>query len=290
METDRYYRHSGRFSPSAVALALAAGLLAAVPMAFVYSYGIVYIPIVGMVSFLLTAGFAAIVGFATGWVLRKGKVRNHGATLAAALPVALFALWAAWVTWVYATLHRADAEVGLLDLVVQPTGLWNVITIINEKGAWSLKGLTPTGGLLWGLWALEAGLIVGMVVWVARECVNLPFCEPCDRWCDKPQVVATLGPTSKDALAPRLEKGDYAVLGELPAATALAYTRLDLHQCAQCQATTTLTATSVTVTGKKGKQEKKEKTLVKYLLVPPGELSAMRSVLAESGLRAGAAA
>lgn len=290
MQTDRYYRHSGRFSPFAVVKALGIGLLVSVPMAFVYSYIIVYLPIISVITFFLTAGFGGVVGFVVGMAMHAGNVRNHKVAVATALPVALFALWASWVTWVYALLHRGEeADVGLLDLVFDPAGLWEVITLINEKGAWSLKGLTPTGGLLWAMWAVEAAIIVGIIVVIVRESVNSPFCEGCHRWCDEQKAIAVLGPTSKGDLVPRLEQGNYAVLQELTEATNLAFTQLDLHQCSQCQATAALTATSVTVTTKNGKEEKEEKTLLKYLLVSPGDLSTVKAMVAVTKTRERAA-
>lgn len=289
MQADRYYRHSGRFSPIAVAKAFALGLVVTVPLAFVYSYILVYLPIIGMITFILTAGFAAVVGVVVGRVMHAGKVRNHVVAVATALPVALFALWAAWVTWVYALLHRADADVGLIDLVFDPAGLWRIITLINAKGAWSLKGLTPTGGLLWALWALEAAIIAGVVVLVARESVSSPFCEGCDRWCEEQKAFAVLGPTKKDALAPRLEQGDYAVFQEMTATNDSTFTRLDLHQCPQCLGSAALTATSVTVTVKKGKQETDETVLLKFLLLSPSDVSTVKTILAEGQARENAA-
>ena len=84
MLTDRYYTHSGRYSPLAAAKALGLGLVVAVPMAFVYSYAIVYIPIVGIITFILTAGFAAVVGFTVGHLLKSGQVRNNAVSIATA--------------------------------------------------------------------------------------------------------------------------------------------------------------------------------------------------------------
>jgi hypothetical protein len=281
MRADRYYRHSGRFSPFAVARAVALGLLVTVPMAFIYSYILVYLPIIGVVTFLLTAGFAGVVGLTVGSVLHSGKVRNHGVAITATLLVALFALWASWVTWVYALLHRADADVGLVDLAANPSALWNLINLINEKGAWSLKGATPTGGLLWALWGLEAVIIAGVMVFAAREMVSAPFCEACDRWCEEHKGFALLGPTRKETLAARLEQGDYTVFKEMRETNATTYTQLDLHQCGQCLITNALTARSITVTVKKGKEEKSETVMVRHLLLTPGELSTVKTILAE---------
>ncbi len=281
MASARYYRHSGHFSPLAVAQAVGLGLLVAVPMAFVYSYILVYLPIIGVITFLLTAGFAGTVGLAAGYGMHARKLRNDAAAVATALPVALFALWASWVTWVYAILDRADADVGLVDLAANPGGLWSIINVINEKGAWSFKGTTPTGALLWGMWGLEAVIIVGVVVLVAHSMVSSPFCEACDRWCEEHKGFAVLGPTRKETLKARLEQGDYTVLREMRETNATTYTRLDLHQCAKCQVTTALTATSITVTLKKGKEEKNETVMVKHLLLSPSDLSAVKTILTE---------
>jgi hypothetical protein len=251
-------------------------------MAFIYAYILVYLPIIGVITFILTAGFGGIVGLAVGTLLHSGKVRNKAVAMAAGIPVALFALWMSWVAWVYALLHRGDAEVGLLDLVLNPVALWKVILIINEKGSWSFKGSTPTGGLLWAMWALEAAIIGGLIVSVAEGMVSSPFCEACDRWCEEHKGLALLGPTHKDALVPRLEQGDYAILGELQGPTGDAFTQLDLHQCSQCLGNAALTATAVTLKLKKGKQEKEEKVLLRHLVLSPSELSTVKDTLARS--------
>lgn len=32
---------------------------------------------------------------------------------------------------------------------------------VNEVGAWKFKSITPTGGVLWALWGVEAAILVG---------------------------------------------------------------------------------------------------------------------------------
>jgi hypothetical protein len=290
MEGSKAYRHSGRFSGLGVARAFVAGILVAVPMAFVYAYAILYVPLVGTVTFVLTGGFAAVVGFVVGYLLHASKVRNQAVTAATAAVVALFTLWASWVVWLYALLHRADVDVGLLTLVTEPSALWKLVVAVNEQGAWNLHGFTPTGAILWGLWAIEAGIIVGGVVLVAWFFVSSPFCEACDAWSLEQKGLAVLGHTQKDALAPRLERGDYAVIGELPPPSDAAYTRFDLHACGSCDALNALTATAVTVTVKKGKADKSEKTLVKYLLLSARQLADVKRAMEEARAHTRAAA
>ncbi len=279
MDDTRYYRHSGRFSPGGIVGALGLGLPAAVLMAFVYAYAIVYIPIIGIVSFILTGGFAAVVGAVVGLMLHTGKVRNTLVSYLTALPVALVALWASWVAWVYALLRRGDAEISLLGLTLDPVGLWQVIGVINEKGAWSFKGATPTGGVLWFLWACEALIIVGVSMAMAEGMVAEPFCEDCQTWCEEQKSFALLGPATQEELVPRLELSDFVALKGLPAATASAFTRLDLHQCTQCRATLTLTGKAITVTQKGGKTETDEKDLFRLLKLSTSQLASLKQVL-----------
>lgn len=282
MDDSRYYRHSGKFSPGGIVGALGLGLPVAVLMAFLYAYAIVYIPIIGMVSFILTAGFAAVVGAVTGTMLHKGRVRNTAVAYLAALPVAFTALWAAWVAWIYALAHRGEGgNIRLVDLVLNPEGLWDLILMVNSTGAWSFKGATPTGGLLWALWGVEALIIVGLVSAVAEGMVADPFCEDCERWCEEQKAFATLGAANKEELVSRLELSDFSVLKTLPGALPSASTRFDLHQCPQCRATITLCGKAVTTTTKGNKTETDEKDLFRHLKLTTSQLASLQAVLGQ---------
>ena len=75
------YRHSGRFPLPGVALSLVAGTAAGVILAFVYAYLVLYIPLAGYLTFILTAGFGGLAGGATGVLLHWQKVRNNAVAL-----------------------------------------------------------------------------------------------------------------------------------------------------------------------------------------------------------------
>src|SRR5688572_3905604 len=172
-----YYRHSGRFSPPGALIGLAGGLLAGVALAFAYAYSLAYIPIVGIVTFILSAGFGALVGFVTGRLLRVGHVRNNAVTTIVTLTVALVAFYMSWVAWIHAIAGRADADIPLAEIASQPALVWELVQEINKVGAWSLKGFTPTGTFLWILWAIEACLIVVPVFLVTSAMLGgRPYC------------------------------------------------------------------------------------------------------------------
>jgi hypothetical protein len=283
MHAQRYYRHSGRFSPAGLAAAGSVGLVAGVVLGVVYAYAILYIPLAGTVTFILTGGFAFVLGLVVGMVLHATKVRSTTVAALTALPVALVALLASWIAWLYALLQRADAvDVSLLDFVTNPAALWQVLLEVNRVGAWSLKGATPTGGLLWALWACEALIIVVGTVVVARGHVDEPFCEDCERWCEEEKGIAVTGPAEAGMLRERLEASDFAALKALPPATQTATTRFDLHQCPQCHATSTLTAKAITVTEKNGKSSTSEHDVVRFLNLSRSELEAFRAALPRS--------
>jgi len=72
---DRYYKHSGKFSPLGVALGLLAGTVVSIPAAFAYNYGIFSIP-EARLRVLCTLAYGALVGAASGVAMCWGKVRS----------------------------------------------------------------------------------------------------------------------------------------------------------------------------------------------------------------------
>lgn len=269
-----YYRHSGKFSPDAPFVALAAGLPAALVLSWVYAYAILYIPIVGIVTFILTGGLGAGVGFATGFVLNARKVRSAAVAWGVGLFVGFVTLWLSWVSWTVGLLRRGDGDVSWLAVLFSPADLWAVVNKVNEVGAWSFKGATPTGGLLWVLWACEAAIIVGVVAWVSSLMVADPYCEACDTWCTARQGLATSAQGDVSSLREALERKDFA--GALaavgPASPAAGWLRYDVHECGSCGATNTLSVIPVTV---KDKGPEDGAPLIKHLSLTRAEVAAL---------------
>ncbi len=277
-----HYQPSGKFSAKGLFLTPAFGVPVGVLAAAVYAYVILYLPIVGYVSFLLTFGLGFVVSLAVGAGLTRGKVRSRAVGLALALFVGLATLYASWATWCFALIQRADGDVSLLGVFFSPGGLWDFINAVNEKGAWNLKGYTPTGAVLWALWALEAGIIVGFPLVTALTTTEAPFCEACGEWCGETKGLFRTGPSTKGDVKELCERhafDDVARLG-LPEDGAAEWIRYDLHTCG-CRETNALTATLVTVVEKSGKAELKEDVWVKTLLVPAGVLPRVEAVAAQ---------
>lgn len=281
MSSASYYKPSGEFSPVGVALLFVIALPAAAMLAVVYAYSILYIPIAGYVSFILSAGFGVLVGMVTSARLRSGKVRNDGLAWISATLIALLAFYVHWGVWTYGFLTRADVETSVIGLLLSPSALWDIILSINEQGAWTMKGNTPTGGWLWAFWTLEALLILVPAIVVGAISASDPFCERCKEWCKEHDDVLRLQPQDEAQVKSKAEAKDFHGLAQLGGAGADAahYLRLDLTQCPTCDQTSTLTIQDVTVSvDKEGKHSESKSHFVSNLLLSASELAQVRAL------------
>jgi hypothetical protein len=69
------YRHSNKFTPQGLLAGIVAGVAAAIPLGFLYVYGIWSIPEAKLRG-LCPVGYGAAIGAACGLALVRGKVRN----------------------------------------------------------------------------------------------------------------------------------------------------------------------------------------------------------------------
>ena len=278
------YRHSGRFALGGVLLALVAGLAAAIVLAFAYAYLLAYIPVVGYVTFIIAGGFGYLVGYATGKLLEQGHVRNTPLSILVTAVAALGAFYASWVVWIHAIAGRADVEVPILDLATSPAILWEVVTAVNAEGAWSLKGWTPTGTILWIFWILEAGLIFGPAFYAVHHLIHRrAYCEACGKWCHDTLGAVQLDPSNPADLRQRLETSDFAALSALPnrQGGTPTWTRVDLHLCptAQCGKTNAVSVSHVSTTvNRKGEPSEKVDTLVDKILIDRATVDLIRGL------------
>ncbi len=281
MNPTTHYRPSGELSPLAFPTVLLLGVPAALLLATVYAYTILYMPIAGYVTFILSGGFGLLAGVAFGFVLRLGKVRNQAVGFGLALLLGLFAFYMHWVIWVYGFLGRAEVEASLLALLFQPAVLWDIILRINETGAWELFHSTPTGVVLWILWTVEALLILGPVLIVAPSMTSAPYCERCHKWCDEEEGVQSLRTTDDDTVKAHAEAKNFVALSALgsPEMGEPCFLRLDVHHCPSCSHTNALSVQRVTLSrDDKGKESKSTDAVVTHLLLTGSELAQLRAM------------
>jgi hypothetical protein len=247
-----YYKHSGEVPAAGLVTGFLGSLAAAFVLAWVYAYGILYIPII-QITFILTFVFAAALGGASSFFLRWSKVRN--VTIARCLTVlmALFGLYAAWAAWVHGFLERGDNhETGPLELFYRPDLLVGIIVQINEVGPWSIGNFGSSGShepekgfFVWVVWLIEAGVILVTPNLFATSFMDDTFCEGCDVWCDRREGLALIPLNGgQHALRDKLEEREWAsIVGPVDPRC---HCRLDVHSCPKCDGTHTLTASVLT--------------------------------------------
>jgi hypothetical protein len=258
------------------------GMVAGGVLAAAYAYLELYIPLAGVITFILTAGFGGLMGGAVGFLMKKQKVRSTSVTLLATLLVSLVAFYVSWGVWLYAALRRAEVDANLPAVLLQPDVMWVLILEINQAGAWSITSWTPTGAILWGFWGLEAVVIFALALLLAKSVIEGdPFCEHCETWCEETKDVLRVPLADPNELQQNMELRNFSYLEKLGGAKAdaAAWMAMNIHSCPSCRNTHTLSMTSVTVTvDKKGKESREEKEVMDKLVLSSSEAENLRAL------------
>jgi len=270
-----YYRHSGQFSPVAVFLAFLCGALAAAVLGFLYAYIVLYLPLAGFVTFVISAGFGLGVGVAVARTARRCHLRNERVARWVALAAMLVGFYVSWAVWVYALMVRAEVEGVTLAACLKPSVLWEAIVAINKAGAWSIAGMEPTGIFLAVLWLLEAAILFG-VAYITVELAD-PYCEKCRQWCVT-RPIARIQPMDPAELQSVLEGRQLERLLLSQADDGEERMELDLSTCSKCNQLHTLSARHLTVKINDGKREMQSTHLVKHLIFSRDEALAVQNL------------
>lgn len=298
---NQYYKHSGKVTLAGPALGLIVGLPAAVALGFVYAYIDLYSPIVYL-NVLLCMAFGAALGAVPGVVMRAGKVRNVPVALAVVAVVVLAGYYTCWIAWVCAVFDRyaeRPRDFTQLDLALSPRALVDIVSALNEQGTWSIghsysssssssNHNSNVSGIALGLvWLVEAGMIVTFAYLAARHfAAGLPFCEVCDRWCEKAVVLARLAPGDAEQTRRSMEAGDFGYLAHLRSAAGAAGTgahwwQVEHHRCPKCDKLHVVTVNDVVLSvDRRGKQTQKKRPVVNRLVVAAEQMPGLRAAMA----------
>ncbi len=168
-----HYEHSGKAPLGGILLTLVGGLVAGVVLGGIYGFLIFWSPFVYINAFI-TLGMGFGLAVSVGGLAKVGKIRNTGVVTVMALVVAAVAYYVHWAVWVGRMAEGAT--------VTDPAQLWAFISTVNALGPWSIFGWTPTGFALWGIWAIEAAVVVGIGTISAHGVIDVPFCEETGQW------------------------------------------------------------------------------------------------------------
>lgn len=192
---NNYYTPSGKFSPMAFVYLLLACVLVMPILGGIYAYAVWYIPIIYL-NFLVTLVFGFVISFVTKYVISLGKVRNFGLALAISAIIFLVAYYIHWAFWIDLVLNAGESygnkRIGItlsnvnlsevFTLIINPFGLFGLISEVNSVGTWGLRGFTPTGIILALFWLVELGIIAFMAVFAPASKAKEPFNELTNEW------------------------------------------------------------------------------------------------------------
>ena len=272
------YRHSGKFSSGGVAAALAVGAVAAYLLGWVYAYAG---NLLGDATIIATFISAMIVGAVVGAALTVAKARNLKLAAGLGALTGLLAVYFDWAIWLHMMMAGAGKQVSSFTFIAAPSLVWELIGAVNQRGVWSYRGFHPTGAALWILWGTEAAIIVATCTWAAYSMNSEdPFCETCNEWTKAEKDViwtAVLDPHAMDNV---FEFKNWDELAKHPVPDDGPELRIDLHICPKCKSFQTLLARRVEWKRSRGKREEKEATVVKHLIISPGDAERIRKAAA----------
>ena len=262
--THDYYKHSGAFSAMGPVTIIAFGTIGTVILGLIYSYATSYIPFIYL-NILLTLGLGFGVGIVVGIGGKIGKVRN---TSIMVLFGVIFGLFAEYVQWVFWILAESKQQI----FIFNPVDIFYTIQYLAVEGVWSLRGFTPTGGVLYFIWFLEAAIIIVISTLISGSFVkDIPFCEKCDKWADNSEVLAPLDfPDNNEELKSHLEQGDFSALPLLGIATPESnrFITVKLQCCAECKEFYLISVSSTIVTkNNKGEEKSEVNSIVNNLII-----------------------
>jgi hypothetical protein len=276
-QLDRYYRSSGAVPFKGTLLMLLAGTVAAAVFSFIYALVNRYNPFI-YVTFVATIVFAAAIGAGVHWGASAGAVRNRMFVRLVAVVLGLLGGYLAWVWFVW-MFFGYDPDMILLD----PLAMLHVMHFLGQNGVWSVRGHTPTGFVLYGVWLLEAAAIAFLTAVTAVEELK-PYCETCGRWCERLSGALVLSGRDRDALRRDLEEERYAALDErvAPDINPNDCVHVTIHRCPDCVESNYLTASHVKLETTKEGAELKTNDFIKYLWIPQSVVAQIQSRLSSA--------
>lgn len=262
--TNLYYKESGALGTMGPVVMGATAVIGSLLLGAIYGYINFYMPFIYL-SFLLTIGCGIGMGFLLGKSALLGKVRNQKAVMAFALLAGLLAEYFGWVFWIHAF---TEQEV----LSFSPLSVFGMMGVISEEGVWAIFDYAPSGAVLYIIWLIEAGIIVGATFLIAiGNSAGIPYCENCDKWVESEVLSSRLDHiVQPEAFVQALESDPLEAISTLGKVDAREprRTKVDLLICNSCNKEFYLSVSQVYIEiDDEGKAEEKEDTLVENLII-----------------------
>ena len=234
------YCHSGGLGVSPLLVPVAA-LISVGVLSISYAYLNVYCPVAGWISII----FAMAYAFGLTWTVAKvgywSNCRNARFLQLMGLCIGLFGFYASWLAFEFVLIGRTDEHFKptLVELFISPAAVWGIAAAVNESGWYSIHDFTPSGNVLWALWAAEGLLIVGMpTMYATMYIADQVFCDSCNRWCASHEHPIRLAVDRCRDFVNAVENKQLEYLERLPPIEQNQYPHLllDIKQC-DCETT-----------------------------------------------------
>ena len=254
--------------------------IATIVLAIIYSYVIVYVPLVGYVSVIFVGGLIIGIGLLIFGLGRATKCRNPNFLRLVGIICGLLAFYFSWAAFEYVLFDQFDNGIAwtMVDVFLSPAAVWHVALDINRTGWYSIFGGTPSGTLLWIIWAVEAILIiVGPAMLVSMLMDDEVFCEHCNAWCQKSLDAARLAlPDDQNALKPlQFENLDVLKTLRPTEQDTYPYLRVDMWNCDLCKQMAAVRAKLYAVETNRLDSEEVAQNLTPICLVNPATLASI---------------
>lgn len=277
----KFYRHSGKAPLPGLFLVALAGFGAVPILGLIYGVLIRIIPFI-YINALIVFAYVYAIGFVISRAAKFGKVRNTVLMGLAAFFFGVLADYVGWVSW----LAVVFGDPLFLIEFFFPLDILYYITLVAQEGAWTISGATPTGGILYALWAIEAFAVIGGTTYIVTGAISeAPFCEESDAWAEKRTQIGTFKPIADPAqFKQAVSHGNFSAFSKelkLSQPGDMQFTSLDVYECEQCRTFLTLDVHNVTLKfDKKGNVESKTKPIVSKLIITPHQLADLRKLAA----------
>lgn len=263
----RYYRASGAVPFGGILMMLSGGFVCGLVLSILYALLCWYNPFVYL-TFLATFFFGGGIGWSVQAASRAGQVRNKLFNVLVSGFLASLSMYLCWV-WFVAVVDAQVVGFANASLLFAPDSLFTVIDLIAANGIWEMFGATPKGGVLYTLWLIEAGLVVGTAVLVSTN-ITAPYCEYCRRWTTETAGAASLQHADHAGLRQQLEDGQYEILDTLrEGADPLDGLCVTTYHCDECTDSSYITVKKVRITfDDKGNEQRNEEDVITHLHIP----------------------
>ena len=277
----KFYRLSGEIGISALFWGPLYGVIAAIPLSFVYAYAVRYIPFIYL-NFIISFFYVFLICIAYKVGEDKGNNRNRGFSFLGATLMGLLCLYIAWATFLFVLLKH---EINYFKLLVNPPLLWELIQALVERGWFSIGSSKElvSGTFYAVLLGIEAVGYVVIFQWLGTLEREKVYCENCSAWINPVVLPYPISSKLSGDILQTAQTGHIPWIQKLELENPATPSCIMLSQscCDTCAQLKLLSAKKIEMVETKDGSEKKETLLFQNLILSKREHEELKKKLEE---------